>query len=127
RDDGDAARADLEAALQAKPDCLEAVVGLAELDAEEHDFSQLGALDHALAGVVRRSPGRGELYRRYARLADLGKELKLARSAWAEVVAEFPGDIEGEARLAALTRAAGDDAALEAQLLASLAREPRGA
>lgn len=119
----DAAREDFEAAEQAAPGHLDAVAGLAELSP---DAGRLRTFEQALAKLPRRSPRRGELFRRLARLGDAVRDERLARAAWAEVVAEISGDEEGAARLAELTRAAGDDAGLEQQLRASLAREPRG-
>ncbi len=120
----DAAKADFEAALEMSPGYVEAVAGLAELSP---DAGRLRTFEQALFNLSRRQPGRGELFRRLARLADLLRDAKLARSAWAEVVAEIPGDEEGTTRLATLTRAAGDENGLEQQLRASIAREPRGA
>lgn len=123
-----AARVDFEAALKVSPGFPEAAAGLAELAAAHGDPSPTRGLELALARLPRRLPGRGDLYRRLARLADSPlRDAKLSRAAWAEVLAELPGDEEASLRLLALTRAAGDDVALERLLVDALAREPRGA
>ncbi len=121
-----AARGDFEAALKSVPGHVEAAAGLAELSAMEGDFAPMRVLEQSLAKSHKRTPGRGDLFRRLARLADTARDAKLSRTAWTEVVAELPGDEEASARLAALTRAAGDDVGLEQLLLGDLAREPRG-
>ncbi len=122
-----AARADFEAALKIAPAHPEAAAGLAELAAMQGDPAPVRALEQALAKLPRRSPGRGDLYRRLARLADSPlRDAKISRGSWGEVLAELPGDEEASARLLALTRAAGDDVALEQLLTSALAREPRG-
>ncbi|PZR18799.1 MAG: hypothetical protein DI536_02660 [Archangium gephyra] len=120
------ARADFEAALKVSPGHAGAAAGLAELSAMEGDFAPMRVLEQSLSKVSRRSPGRGDLFRRLARLADTARDGRLSRSAWAEVIAELPGDEEGTARLAALARASGDDVGLEQLLMNSIAREPRG-
>ena len=123
-----AARADFEAALKLVPAHPHAAAGLAELLAMQGETAAIRALEDALAKLPKKAAGRGDLYRRLARLADSPlRDLKLARTAWSEVAAELPGDEEAGARLLTLTRAAGDDVALEALITAALAREPRGA
>ena len=123
-----AARADYEAALKISAWQPEAAAGLAELAAVQGDLAPLRFLDQALARIQKRMAGRGDLYRRLARLADApARDAKLSRASWAEVLAELPGDEEASARLLALTRAAGDDVSLERLLAEALAREPRGA
>jgi hypothetical protein len=121
------ARRDFEAALQLAPGLPEATAGLAELAVVQGDFAPVRELERALAAMPRRAAGRGELFRRLARLAGppVG-DVRLARLAWAEVLAELPGDEEATARQLALLRAAGDDVALRQALEAFLARAPRG-
>ncbi len=122
-----AARADFEAALKAAPGHAEAAAGLAELAAMQGDHAPIRLLEQALARLPKHTPGRGDLYRRLARLSDSPlRDGKLSRASWGEVVAELPGDEEASTRLLALTRASGDDVALEGLLIAALAREPRG-
>lgn len=122
-----AARRDFEAALALIPTHAEAAAGLAELAAVQGDLGPVRALQQALAALPKRAPGRGELYRRLARLADasLG-DARLARAAWAEVLFELPGDEEATRHQLKLLRDAGDDAALEHRLRELLEREPRG-
>lgn len=120
------ARSDFEAALKAVPGHPDAATGLAELAAMEGDFAPMRALEQALMKRSRHSSGRGDLFRRLARLADTARDARLARASWAEVVAELPGDEEGTARLSALARASGDEVGLEEILKAAIAREPRG-
>ncbi|MBL8910098.1 MAG: hypothetical protein JNM17_05265 [Archangium sp.] len=123
-----AARSDFEAALKLVPAHPHAAAGLAELLAMQGETAPIRALDEALARLPRKAAGRGDLYRRLARLADSPlRDGKLARAAWSEVAAELPGDEEAETRLLTLTRTAGDDVALEALITTTLAREPRGA
>lgn len=122
-----AARADFEAAVKLSPLHPAANAGLAELAAMQGDYAPIRSLEAALAKVPRRTPGRGDLFRRLARLADSPlRDQKLARAAWAEVLAELPADEEASTRTLALLRTAGDDLALEAQLRALLQQEPRG-
>ena len=122
-----AARRDFEAALSMVPTHAGAAAGLAELAAVQGDVAPVRVLERALAALPRGAPGRGELYRRLARLAGSPlNDAKLARAAWAEVLAELPGDEEATAWQLQLTRGAGDDAALEQQLRDFLEREPRG-
>jgi tetratricopeptide (TPR) repeat protein len=121
------ARADFEAALQESPFHPGATAGLAELAASQGDLGPVRALEAALARLPRHSRGRGDLYRRLARLADAPvDDVQLGRMAWAEVLVELPDDQEASARMLTLSRAASDETALEAQLKALLAREPRG-
>lgn len=120
------ARADFEAALKASPGYAGAAAGLAELSAMEGDFAPMRVLEQSLLKVSKRSPGRGDLYRRLARLADSARDVRLSRSAWTEVLAELPGDEEGSARLATLARASGDEVGLEQLLMNSINLEPRG-
>ncbi len=123
-----AARGDFEAALKASAWQPEAAAGLAELSAMQGDLGPMRFLEQALNRLQKRTPGRGDLYRRLARLADSpARDARLSRACWAEVLAELSGDEEASARLLALTRAAGDDLALEKLITESLAREPRGA
>lgn len=121
------ARSDFEAALKLVPAHPHAAAGLAELLAMQGETAPIRALDEALARLPKKAAGRGDLYRRLARLADSPlRDGKLARAAWSEVAAELPGDEEAGTRLLTLTRTAGDDVALEALIVATLAREPRG-
>ncbi len=123
-----AARADFEAALKISPWQPEAAAGLAELAAIQGDLAPLRLLETTLNRIQKRTPGRGDLYRRLARLADSpARDARLSRASWTEVLAELVGDEEASSRLLALTRAAGDDPALEKLLTEALAREPRGA
>lgn len=122
-----AARRDFEAALSLVPTHAEAAAGLAELSAVQGDFGPVRALERALAVIPRRAAGRGELYRRLARLAGSPlNDARLARAAWTEVLDELPGDEEATAQQLAVLRLAGDDPALEQALRAFLEREPRG-
>lgn len=122
-----AARADFEAALKLSPGQPDAAAGLAELSAMQGEIAPIRLLEMALAKVPRRTAGRGDLFRRLARLSDSPlRDAKLSRQAWAEVLFELPGDEEASARLLALTRAAGDDVELEQLLATALGREPRG-
>lgn len=123
-----AARADFEAALKVAPGQPEAAAGLAELAAMQGDTAPIRSFEQALTRLPKRSPGRGDLYRRLARLSDSPlRDAKLSRASWGEVLAELPHDEEASTRLLALTRAAGDDVALEQLLTNALGREPRGA
>ena len=123
-----AARADFEAALKISAWQPEAAAGLAELAAVQGDLGPLRQLEQTLARLQKRTQGRGDLYRRLARLADSpARDAKLSRASWTEVLGELAGDEEASARLLALTRAAGDDLALERLLTDALTREPRGA
>ena len=122
-----AARADFEAALKLSAWQPDAAAGLAELAAVQGELAPLRFLDQALARIQKRTRGRGDLYRRLARLADApARDAMLSRASWTEVLAELPGDEEASARLLALTRADGDDASLERLLVEALARDPRG-
>lgn len=123
-----AARGDFEAALKIAAWQPEAAAGLAELSAMQGDLGPMRFLDQALHRLQKRTPGRGDLYRRLARLADSpARDARLSRACWGEVLAELPGDEEASSRLLALTRAAGDDLALEKLLTDALVRDPRGA
>jgi hypothetical protein len=123
-----AARRDFEAALALVPTHAEAAAGLAELSAVQGDFGPVRALEKALAVIPRRAAGRGELYRRLARLAGSPlNDTRLALAAWTEVLEELPGDEEATAQQLAALRLIGDDPALEQALRAFLEREPRGA
>lgn len=122
------ARADFAGALAAHPDHPAAACGNAELAAAEGDLGPARRLPEVLARIVRRKPGRGELYRRLARLAEQTlKDTRLARLAWSEVLTEHLEDDEALSRLPQLARAAGDDVALEKALRAMIRRAPRGA
>jgi Tfp pilus assembly protein PilF len=122
------ARGDFEAALKLVPFHPQAAAGLAELAAMQGETALIRTLDEALSKLPKKAPGRGDLYRRLARLADSPlRDVKLARAAWTEVAAELPGDEEATTRLFTLTRTAGDDLALEALLTTALKGEPRGA
>lgn len=123
----DAAKRDFTEALQLQPLHAAAAAGLAELVAAEGKRESVSTLVAALKALPRRRPGRAELYRRLARLADSPlKDTRLAREAWTEVLAELPEDEEALAHLAELCRAVGDEVQLEAVLKAQLQREPRG-
>lgn len=123
----DSARRDFTEALQLSPLHPAAAAGLAELAAPETKREALAVLVAALKAVPKRKPGRAELYRRLARLADAAPaDPKLAREAWGEVLSELAEDEEALVRLADLCRAAGDDVQLETVLRALLQREPRG-
>lgn len=123
-----AARADFEAALKLSAWHPDAAAGIAELAAMQGDLAPLRFFEQAINRLQKRTPGRGDLYRRLARLADApARDARLSRASWSEVLGELPGDEEASSRLLALTRAAGDDAALERLLVEALAREPRGA
>ncbi|MBX7100787.1 MAG: hypothetical protein K1X89_23945, partial [Myxococcaceae bacterium] len=122
-----AAFADLTAALKVSPGHLGALASLAELGAVNGESEPARRFQHALQALPRRTPGRGELQRRLARLSDQGTlPPEVARAAWAEVVVELPDDEEATSRLASLARAAGDTSRLEAALRAQIAKEPRG-
>jgi Tfp pilus assembly protein PilF len=121
------ARTDFEAALKLVPHFPEAAAGLAELAALQNDPAPIRALEVSLGKVAKHTPGRGDLYRRLARLSDSPlRDARLSRLAWGEVLAELPTDEEASLRLLALTRAAGDDVALEKLITDTVTREPRG-
>jgi tetratricopeptide (TPR) repeat protein len=120
------ARADFEQALTVMPTHAEAAAGLAELALLQGDAAPVRELERALSGLPRYRTGRGDLYRRLARLADQVRDARLARDAWLEVASEYPGDEEAARRLLELARRMRDDTLLEAQLLHQLEREPRG-
>ncbi len=123
-----AARGDFEAALKISAWQPEAAAGLSELSAMQGDLGPMRLLEQALARLQKHTPGRGDLYRRLARLADSpARDARLSRASWGEVLAELPGDEEASSRLLALTRAEGDDPALKKLITDSLARDPRGA
>lgn len=127
RKDTARARADFAGALAASPDHPAAACGNAELAVAEGDFGPARRLVEVFARLPRRAPGRGELYRRLARLADQAlKDQKLARVAWSEVLFEHGEDDEALSRLPELARALGDDVALEKALRALIRRTPRG-
>jgi hypothetical protein len=119
------ARADFQAALDCAPGHLGATAGLAEA-AEKGEGGPIQALQEALRAMPPRRPGRGELYRRLARVAEPLGEGALLRQAWTEVLAELPGDEEAQAKLEALARAQADPDSLGQLLRGQLAREPRG-
>jgi hypothetical protein len=122
-----AARSDLEAALVAVPGHPAAAAGLAELAALTSESGPVRAFEQVLAALPRYTRGRGDLYRRLARLAESPlDDLSLARVAWAEVLVELPGDVEATARSLAHSRAQADDRALEQQLRALIGAELRG-
>ena len=122
-----AARADFEAALAAVPNFPDAAAGLAELAAMQGDHAPIRAFEQSLATIARKTPGRGDLYRRLARLADSPlRDNRLSRTSWAEVNAELPGDEEATARLLTLLKTVGDDVGLEQVLTGALQKEPRG-
>lgn len=123
----DAAKRDFSEALQLQPLHAAAAAGLAELLVNEGRREPVQQLQAALKAMPRRKPGRAELYRRLARIADTPlKDSKLAREAWAELLAELPDDEEALVRLAELCRSAGDEVQLETVLKSQLQREPRG-
>lgn len=116
RKEQSAARADLEQALRLAPGDPHAAAGLAELAAASGDLSQLAALEAALTPLPPRALGRGDLYRRYARLAQAHLDANHAAAAWAEVLRELPADEEALSQRLALARASGDPGALVAAL-----------
>lgn len=126
RKDVASARTDFEDALKAAPDHPHALAGLAELPGS--DVAELvGRLSKALETMPRRKGGRGELYRRLARLVDAQpKQAKLAQKAWSEVMFEFTQDEEAGQRLGVLARDAGDAGQLEQVLRVQIEKEPRG-
>lgn len=127
RHEDEAAQRDFEAALALVPETPAAAAGLAELAAQRGEPAPARALEAVLGRLPRGSPGRGDLFRRLARLCDSPlRDGRASRAAWAEVLRELPGDEEATARLGALLRAAGDDGALEALLRDELSRTPRG-
>ncbi len=118
---------DFQAALAAVPQHPAALAGLAELAAADGDIHFIPMLKLALDKVPRRRAGRGELYRRLGRLADAtGKDPRVGRAAWNEVLFELPEDEEAQGRMSVLARAGGDSAQLEAALRAQIAKTPRG-
>jgi tetratricopeptide (TPR) repeat protein len=126
RKDVAAARTDFEEALKAAPDHPNALAGLAELPGSDA-ASLAGRLQKALDAVPRRKSGRGELFRRLARLIDSQvKQPKLAQKAWAEVMFEYTQDEEAGQRLGVLARDSGDDTQLEQVLRSQIEKEPRG-
>ncbi len=123
----DAAKRDFTEALQLQPLHAAAAAGLAELEVPLGRAAGIQPFVAGLKALPKRRPGRAELYRRLARLADNPlKDSKLAREAWSEVLAELPEDEEALGRLADLCRTAGDEVQLEQVLKALLKREPRG-
>lgn len=128
RKDLAAAKADFEAALALNASEAGAAAGLAELAVGTKELAPLRAFEKVLAKRPKFSKGRGDLYRRLARLADGEGPMhqQLSRSAWGEVLAELPEDEEATARVLALTRSSADGTALESQLRGLLQREPRG-
>jgi tetratricopeptide (TPR) repeat protein len=128
RRDFKAARTDFEEAVRSQPANILARAGLAEVASQLGDRAPVFAFREALGRVPRRRPGRAELYRRLARLAEVPLQDELvARSAWAEVLVEAADDEEANIRLTALARAAEDLAELEPLLRAQIRREARGA
>ncbi len=122
-----AARSDFTDALRLAAVHPAAAAGLAELLAPDGARESMITLAAALRTIPKRKSGRGELYRRLARLADAPfHDGRLGREAWTEVVAELPGDEEALVRLIELCRELGDDHQLEAVLKSQLEREPRG-
>jgi tetratricopeptide (TPR) repeat protein len=127
RKDQTTAGNDFQAALAAVPQHPAALAGLAELAAADGDIHFIPMLKLALDKVPRRRAGRGELYRRLGRLSDAsGKDARIGRAAWAEVLFELPEDEEAQGRLSVLARAGGDSAQLETALRAQITKTPRG-
>jgi tetratricopeptide (TPR) repeat protein len=128
RRDLPAARADYERALALAPDNLVADVGLAEVLWQVGEAPPFDALLERLKALPRRSAGRLDLLRRFARLADRHAQ-NAAPSAWAwgDVLAETPADPEAQRRAAAIARKLKDAPLLERSLRAQLTRDPRGA
>ena len=127
RKDQTTASNDFQAALAAVPQHPSALAGLAELAAADGDIHFIPMLKLALDKVPRRRAGRGELYRRLGRLNDAsGKDPRIGRASWAEVLFELPEDEEAQGRLSVLARAGGDSAQLETALRAQIAKAPRG-
>lgn len=122
-----AARADLEQALRLSPGDPHAAAGLAELAAASGDLSHIAALEAALTPLPPQARGRGDLYRRYARLAQAHLDANHADAAWAEVLGELPADEEALSQRLALARASGDPGALAAALGAVIEQHSRGA
>jgi tetratricopeptide (TPR) repeat protein len=127
RKDFEVASADFRAALGALPEHPPALAGLAELGVARGDSHFVPLLKAALDKMPRRRPGRGELLRRLARLAQSGvTDAKTAVAAWKEVLLELPRDEEAQSQLAVLAREGGDAANLETMLRTQIAQEPRG-
>lgn len=121
------ARSDFEAALGLLPDFAEAAAGLAELSVVQGDYGPVRAFEHAISTLPRGATGRGDLYRRLARLAGPPvSDARLGRLAWAEVLVELPGDEEATVEGFAALRAIGDRPGLERALRTFLEGEPRG-
>ena len=127
RKDLAAARVDLEKALFLSPGHPAAAAGLAELAAAAGETTPILELEAALALVGRHVPGRGDLYRRLARLAQAQWGPERAKGAWAEVLAELPDDEEALSQERALTGSSADGATRIAVLRTSIAKEPRSA
>ncbi|HEX4620943.1 MAG TPA: tetratricopeptide repeat protein, partial [Myxococcaceae bacterium] len=121
------ARADFEEAVRLQPANLLARAGLAETAALAGERAPAFAFRDALGRSPRRLPGRADLHRRLARLAESPiADAVLARSAWKEVLAEAPDDEEALLRLTAQVRDAQEWPQLESLLRAQIRREPRG-
>ena len=122
-----AAAMDFEAALALSPQSADACAGLAELGAMRDDLRPVERLVQALSSLAPGAYGRGELYRRLARLADSPlDDAALGTLAWTEVLAEEPFDEEALGRSLALAREAGDDERLEVLLRSVIKVAPKG-
>ena len=104
------ARVDLEKALVLMPGYPEAAAGLAELASAAGDGAPTLELAAALGLMPIHGRGRGDLYRRLARLAEVHLDAERAKAAWDEVLVEIAGDEEALARRLALSRSPSDKA-----------------
>jgi hypothetical protein len=99
------ARVDFEAAISLMPLSAAAHAGLSELSAMQGDYGPIREFEFALRQVPKNSSGRGELFRRLARLVDTNlKDARLSAKAWQEVRAEIPNDTESGIRLGLLKK-----------------------
>lgn len=127
REDWASARADLTAALALAPGHLPALAGIAELEALGGELSASRTFEDALRKLPKRAKGRGELYRRLARLAEGPlDDQALGGTCWQQVLFELPEDPEAHGRLGSLAHAGGDVDHLESTLRARIQKEPRG-
>lgn len=126
RRDVAAARADLDKALFLVPGHPQASADLAELAAADGDTGPLLALEATLARLPWHTKGRGDLFRRLARLAQEHLDAARASGAWAEVLAELPGDEEALLQRVSLSRRSEDDVALARALEALVTELPPG-